>query len=1807
MSPKLTEKEIKLFNILHDSQIEDARTFNKPKYAMYWTSIVDKYKEKAHFVYELLQNADDAHASEAKFELKKDKLIFRHNGSIGFSVTADDDKKHKGHINAITGIGWSTKDKDTEKIGKFGVGFKAVFQYTKEPEIYDDKFWFKIENYVVPTWLSSDFPGRNDGETVFVFPFTEPRNAYKDITKRLLSLDNPILFLRHLQKVTINIPNESEIVYSKEIVESEKKSGITHELMKVNNNSELQNIHLFTKAINVTYKGQNSVQNISVGYLVYKNGNIKYQGRFKVFCFFPTEEDFGLKCIVHAPFILVDSRQAIKDDDVNEQLKKELAELAADALLILRDYGIKHDHLLINENIFHIIPDLEEDEDLYGEEIENPFRDKYVEKISDDKLLLSRDNKYISSDDALICRPISLMNIISNSQLDELYKKRDQDWWEDHHRRYFLAESIQKIYNQEYVESVLDELEIQTFDGGFLANNITSSFMQKQGFAWAKRLYSHLRNEEVGLYKRINNKSDITKTPFCLSPIILTSKGEWIAPYQKTGEVNVYLPISSAAEEYTIVSPEYSKSNDLKSFLNDLGLKQPDEWDHIQNVILPKYDKRPIYKDHLVDDIEVIYDYISKLKGTERRAKLSIIRQHILILCNDSYVIKPNDVIDDIDWLKSYFGDSKYFVDYKFYHKFISKYSSQIFKEFLIELGMQDSPKIEEEETHWISYDERQRFGIGNCTGGKIVDYKLSGFDDWDNIDLKTSKSLWEWLANNISQLESFKQAECRYQYYQYYTRHATSTLMNSFYKKEWLFNAEGELSSISDIHIEDLEANEYLLDDDLINFFGIESATKSLEELGASKSQIAQNELGQMAEAMGLNTVDKLQEAFAALKEKREREQAVRQSRNQSKSSNSRNKINIADEDEASFHGKQRNTNLDELSANSISYNSTHQIKTNQNIDEKVNDITQKLEDEANKKIEEEKKRAGVNSLVKYSKEWFDTLLDLEYNNIASDTEYSRNSVKITFSRFRKESGSEQVYILSNPSRSIPIWIEEVSGLTVKFTFFNRDDLSLTFDVANVKDFNLRVKPKSADIQALDSIDWTRCVKAVIEVNSPSQIVGRLKNAFKNLPFEEDYNFKEHFTNRLSFVFGPPGTGKTTRLAEIIKDKMRKDKCKILVLAPTNKACDVLTKKIVENDDYYSWLGRFVATGDEYIENSNVLIDRSQDISKQKKCCVVSTIARLPYDGFTETTEGKLLKDINWDYVVVDEASMIPLVQIVYAIYKLTSSKFIIAGDPMQISPIVKESGWVGENIFTMVKLDDFEKATTEPIQFQVERLTTQYRSVPSIGNLYSNYCYDGKLINARKDKDLREISMGNLSVKPVTFIPFRVERYDSIFGVKRLQGSNVHIYSALFTVETCVYIAKKQKTSIRIGIICPYAPQAQLINKLIEQRSDIPANVEVLVGTIHGFQGDQCDIIMAVFNPPKGIGVAPDRIMLNNRNVLNVAISRASDYLFVLLPHPDSYGYSNLIEINKLAAIVKKNVKYKAVINSDDIEECIFGSKNYIESNTFVTNHQVANVYTKPACLYEVRIDDNAVDIQVGDNSNFKDQYSTENENESLVSDKLVEENYNNDEQLSLDASGDIKSNNYVTKETLEDEIKDAINQSKQYQSPEMYTQLFKKYRIDLQDALDIVINNHTKTSIYIAFLIVGSNKYRNELGWREAEKNDLVSRKSAIRKMKNGHVFYMWLLSALAQRKFPIKGINRDAIDNISYNSFVEALELQKKRQESKQYRREQSKRDKRAHNDARNVGKTPYYYSRHESQEREEDKLYNKFDFGLSDWD
>lgn len=71
----MNAQEKQYFESLHKDRSESADMLEKPSMRGIKNSVVEKYSDQAHFIYELLQNADDAHATTARFVLERDRLI----------------------------------------------------------------------------------------------------------------------------------------------------------------------------------------------------------------------------------------------------------------------------------------------------------------------------------------------------------------------------------------------------------------------------------------------------------------------------------------------------------------------------------------------------------------------------------------------------------------------------------------------------------------------------------------------------------------------------------------------------------------------------------------------------------------------------------------------------------------------------------------------------------------------------------------------------------------------------------------------------------------------------------------------------------------------------------------------------------------------------------------------------------------------------------------------------------------------------------------------------------------------------------------------------------------------------------------------------------------------------------------------------------------------------------------------------------------------------------------------------------------------------------------------------------------------------------------------------------------------------------------------------------------------------------------------------------------------------------------------------------------------------------------------------
>ena len=185
------------------------------------TLLTDIYREDIHFVFELLQNAEDQDAKHVSFELLNDRLLFRHDGRL-FNFK---------DVNSICDVARSTKqtvqeEEENTKIGKFGVGFKSVYKYTSTPQVHSGSWHFRIADLVVPKWddiavpiwpTERQFFPVGCSQTTFVLPFDTAEKpeatAFAEIERGLEGLDcKTLLFLRHIETIEVVLPGKRIVI-----------------------------------------------------------------------------------------------------------------------------------------------------------------------------------------------------------------------------------------------------------------------------------------------------------------------------------------------------------------------------------------------------------------------------------------------------------------------------------------------------------------------------------------------------------------------------------------------------------------------------------------------------------------------------------------------------------------------------------------------------------------------------------------------------------------------------------------------------------------------------------------------------------------------------------------------------------------------------------------------------------------------------------------------------------------------------------------------------------------------------------------------------------------------------------------------------------------------------------------------------------------------------------------------------------------------------------------------------------------------------------------------------------------------------------------------------------------------------------------------------------------------------------------------------------------------------------------------------------------------------------------------------------
>ena len=366
-----------------------------------------------------------------------------------------------------------------------------------------------------------------------------------------------------------------------------------------------------------------------------------------------------------------------------------------------------------------------------------------------------------------------------------------------------------------------------------------------------------------------------------------------------------------------------------------------------------------------------------------------------------------------------------------------------------------------------------------------------------------------------------------------------------------------------------------------------------------------------------------------------------------------------------------------------------------------------------------------------------------------------------------------------------------------------------------------------------------------------------------------------------ITFVWGPPGTGKTQTLAKIAWAHIDKGE-RVLMLSYSNVSVDgaILRVTSLKNDVFPGQLVRYGFPKDKrisehpYLSSYNLAINNYPDLLK-RRTQLQAEKKRLEKNDpkliqvekelneirrelraaesqcvrnakFVATTVSKAIVDKEirngaFDVVIFDEASMATIPQIAYAA-KLARKNFVCMGDFRQLPPIVQSSkeSPLNADIFQYCGITQAVDQSSNHKWLCL--LDTQYRMHPEIADFAGRSIYNGLLKSANGMTEKRE--------KTVMAEPFagRAMEFVDLSGtmstcIKSSDDSHANVLSAFVTFSLALKVAQTQE----VGIITPYHAQSRLLHAMVRDVNELEALPHAIkCATVHQFQGSEEDVIV-------------------------------------------------------------------------------------------------------------------------------------------------------------------------------------------------------------------------------------------------------------------------------------------------------------------------------------------------------------------------
>lgn len=593
------------------------------------------YEDRTHFIFELLQNAEDALGRRGDWQGSR-KVAFSLNAA---SLTLSHFGKpfDEADVRSVCDIAESTKSESS--IGRFGLGFKSVYTVTDLPEIHSGDEDFAIENYVFPKQLARSM--RAPDETQIVLPLRSgDANAFQDIAAGLRQLGpGALLFLRHIEEISWVAHDGASGFYLRNIpkVLGPNVARVTVIGQEEGKPEVDQNWLVFHGAVHSAEQRKVGRVEIAFALLGVKDAPDRWTlqplAKSPLVVFFPTVVETHLGFLVQGPYRTTPSRDNVLPADAwNRHLVEQTSDLLVEAMRWMRD------NAMLDTSALRCLP--LDPEKFPATAMFSPVFESVKMALLNEPLLPRFDGGFVSGSNAKLARTQELRELFSPEQIGELFGAKTAAW---------LTGDITPDRQPEIRSYLMQQLGIAEVTPATLVPRLAKSFLEAQADDWVLRLYEFLSGQEAALRRSLDKV-----------PLVRLNDGTQVVA-RENGNPRAFLP-SSIKTGFPTVRPAVCSSAEAQAFLITLGLTEPDLVDDVMLNLLPKYEQDEVSLADYAADIERIQQAYATDSVVQREKLRSALRNTSFVASvhagdDEQYLSSPGEVYIATERLRQLFSD----------------------------------------------------------------------------------------------------------------------------------------------------------------------------------------------------------------------------------------------------------------------------------------------------------------------------------------------------------------------------------------------------------------------------------------------------------------------------------------------------------------------------------------------------------------------------------------------------------------------------------------------------------------------------------------------------------------------------------------------------------------------------------------------------------------------------------------------------------------------------------------------------------------------------------------------------------------------------------------------------------------------------------------------------------------------------------------------------------------------------------------------------------------------------------------------